>query len=233
MDIKALKKLANTYEYGQFNILDGNFSVKYDPNTESFEFKNFYHREKPDNRGTCAELMLQSCNDIKLLFPELYVTRVLGQDGKFFRDDDSPHYFNILTEYNPFKEQISTLEDLVKRFEKDAVAFDACFHMAKKFSQTQHKITMVYEQEFPLEHAIDLNLGDDGVTPLMYDYKNDTLIGLHSYHKYPSKIGLYFNSVDEQELIDINSPFLNMINNENITKFVTVLRNKVNNINEG
>ena len=237
MDIKAIKRwntlreLASNYEYGQFNLLEGNFHISYFESADKFILKNFFNGHYQSNKGTCRELVMKSFNDIKAMFPELYVTRTFGQDDKFFKGKEGHHWYNIITEYNPQQNQTANLEEIAKDLIKnDALVFDPCFRVVKKFKDTNYKIIELFDEKHQFDTIKDISLDKQEVVPLIYNHKKNLLTSLHNQPGYKSKLGIYFQNLCAQDGCDINSPALDSTGDENIKKFAEVFRSKLENL---
>jgi len=228
MNINALRELAETYKYGQFNILEEEFSMEYYNLSNILIIKNFYNKDESSNSGTCRELAIKSLNDIKKLFPEIYVTNIYGQDDTFFNKNNGGHLFNILTTYNIANNSEETIESKIQKLkDSDAILFDPCFKKVQKFSETNYNITKIFNSNYPLKKINDTQLNKGDFVPLTYNPTNNLLTCLHNHPGYDSKIGLYFMNITDQDFCDINSYKLDLMNDKQIIQFAQIFRDKI------
>ena len=219
IDLESLTKLAESYTYGQHNILGGHLEIYYVKKTEEFILKNFYsnteYTDIDNNTGSCGQLMLKALKDIKSTYPQLYITRVIGNDDKFFTRKEAYHCFMLLS-YNRLVDTDSSnflqinddnREQVLRNvLENNAVLFDPSFRRVVEFSQSGYTLKELLNEEY-FEETNQHEILKKGISkPLIYSYADDVLMSLHYSDNYASKLGIILRYGNGKELrSDINA----------------------------
>lgn len=165
------KELVANYVYGQFNILENEMTILYNPKTRQIQFDPFYNYDVHLKRGSCSELMNIAYSEILKKYPELHVTRVVGNDPNFFINPLSKHCFLFVSERDLMngKSYSHEAEDIEQVIEQDPLIVDPCFKTVVPFSDSGYKVQKLMNQGFRVLYSNKCILSHDRGVPLGFD----------------------------------------------------------------
>ncbi|MCK5107662.1 MAG: hypothetical protein KAQ83_02965 [Nanoarchaeota archaeon] len=230
MDVEGLTKLVKKYEYGQFNLLDGNFEISYNPITDVLTFDPLYRHGTRPTSGTCAELMATAYLEIPEKFPGIHLTRVLCRDPIYFNDEGDPHSGLLASEKDLMPGEIVTNnpEVIEKVNAQNPLLIDPSLQMVKPLLESGYSIHMLTNPSFKLEYFNSHSFGLGGNSPLGFDSKGN-LVHLIANPYCPSMLMIGIQTKNKcSKPYDLGSRELDVIfkGDETMQKFISVLREK-------
>ncbi|MGV8141288.1 MAG: hypothetical protein ACP5NW_02505 [Candidatus Woesearchaeota archaeon] len=218
IDVKSLKNIIEKYRYGQFNILEDDFSIQINPVLKKVALQNFYRNDSTSTTGTCSELVNAAFREINSTYPEYKIIRVMGHDPTYFpKEDESTHYFMTIP-----------CADII---------IDPSLKVVMPKKDSGYYIDRIFNEEKDIQFPKDVILGDRSYAPLCLT-KNKTMIGLIAWFKFYSGIGILAHKPDKglyvYDIKDLNierklnepeaMPFIERLRNVNIEETYERLR---------
>jgi len=230
MDSNGLIDLIKKYEYGQFNILDNGMKISYNLRTKQVKFDSFYRYGSRPTIGSCGELMNTAYLDISEKYPELYITRALGNDSNFFKSPEDKHCFLFVSEEDLIANKHYTYEsrDIKKALLKNPLIVDPSFNRVIPFFESGYNVQGLINQRSRVAYSntkimnnkegAPLGFGPHGkIVYLMINFDSPQLIDVGILGT-DNKTWLY--GLDSQEL------GYRLTNDYNILRFIDLLRKK-------
>jgi hypothetical protein len=228
-----LESIVDKYEYGQYNILDGNLKIIHDPVSFMLLLDPFYHYDKPDHKGTCFELMNEAYAEIRAKLPDYQVMHASGVEPDLFYDKIDPynqHYFLLLSGFDPL-DGVSYTEDpddIADFVNQGPLLVDPSFHKVKTLSGSDYEVHSLFnhgEYDLP-DNSLYLDTDFSFVVPLC-QMRDGRMVHLAADYLADSLLILGFQEKRKDPVFyDLNEDYVTRAASYDptLSRFVNVLR---------
>ncbi len=230
MNSSRLVDLIEKFKYGQSNILDNGMKISYNPKTKQVKLDPFYSYDSRSTTGSCSELMNTAYLDISEKYPELYVTRVVGNDPNFFKGLDSSHCFLFVSEKDIMggKHYIHKAKDIKKVISENPLVVDPSFNKVVPFLKSKYKVKRLINKKSKVAYSNTNIVGNGSGAPLGIDSHGRMVYLIVNFDFY------HFMNIGIQDsgsricLYPLNSDKLDYEykDDSNILKFIHLFRKK-------